>query len=104
LEPLSTDAGRGISSDGELTVPSISLDHLVFQTKELHPPNVVKIDVEGAEVRVLKGAVQTLTQFRPKLFIEIHGPREHTDCREFLEGIGYNLLEEHAFVTAVFNI
>lgn len=35
-------------------------------------PTVMKIDVEGAELDVLKGAEETLRSARPRLFISIH--------------------------------
>ena len=35
-------------------------------------PEVIKIDVEGAETDVIKGARKVLTRFRPKLFLSIH--------------------------------
>ncbi|MFQ6016731.1 MAG: FkbM family methyltransferase [Kiloniellaceae bacterium] len=38
-------------------------------------PDVIKIDVEGAEVGVLRGAVRTLRRFRPIIFLSVH-PRQ----------------------------
>ena len=35
--------------------------------------DVVKIDVEGAELGVIQGAEQTIMKFRPRLVIEAHG-------------------------------
>jgi hypothetical protein len=35
------------------------------------PPGFIKIDVEGHELSVLKGAAQTLRRHRPSLMIEI---------------------------------
>jgi FkbM family methyltransferase len=37
------------------------------------PPDLIKIDVEGAEVRLLRGATHTLKRYAPKLVIELHG-------------------------------
>lgn len=34
--------------------------------------DLIKIDVEGAEVKVLKGALKCMTKFNPHLLIEIH--------------------------------
>ena len=35
-------------------------------------PNVIKIDIEGGENEVLQGGVETIGQFRPIMFIELH--------------------------------
>jgi FkbM family methyltransferase len=37
-------------------------------------PDMIKIDVEGFEQRVLAGLTNTLDRFRPDLHIEVHGP------------------------------
>jgi FkbM family methyltransferase len=49
------------------------LDTLVMQLQLL--PNLVKIDVEGFEFEVLKGAERLLNEPRPTLIIEIHPPQ-----------------------------
>jgi len=36
-------------------------------------PDVIKMDIEAAEVEALHGALTTLAQRRPALLIEIHG-------------------------------
>jgi FkbM family methyltransferase len=38
-------------------------------------PDVVKVDVEGHEVRVLRGLWRTLEQCRPLIFLEVHPAR-----------------------------
>jgi FkbM family methyltransferase len=48
------------------------LDDL-FSEGVIPPPDFVKIDVEGAEVEVIEGAIDTLSRFGPTLIIELHG-------------------------------
>jgi FkbM family methyltransferase len=52
-------------------IRTIRLDDLVkkFKLKRL---DIIKIDVEGAELKVLRGAKNTLRKFKPKLIIEVH--------------------------------
>ena len=55
---------------------------------------VVKIDVEGFEDKVLKGAPKTLERFKPFLSIDIHnhpGRLDMTDeaCMAILSPLGY---------------
>jgi hypothetical protein len=54
-----------------------------------HQPIVMKIDVEGAELDVLKGAEQTLRRLRCGLVIETHSANLERDCQAFLHSLGY---------------
>ena len=54
-------------------------------------PNVIKVDVEGAEERLLRGAVRTLEKHSPSLAIEMHGPEESRKVVRLLLEIGYSL-------------
>jgi hypothetical protein len=46
--------------------------------KTLPRPDVLKIDVEGAEVPVLDGATTVLSSARPRLFVEVAGENADT--------------------------
>lgn len=50
------------------SLPMIALDDL-----KLTQPSVIKIDVEGSEYQVLRGAKRVLAEFSPDLVIETHG-------------------------------
>lgn len=47
--------------------------------QELPPVGMVKIDVEGHELAVLKGMVETLRQDRPVVICELLAPGHETD-------------------------
>lgn len=75
-------------------VAEITLDEWVSNTGVI--PDALTMDVEGAELLILKGAEQTLIQHKPKLFISIHpdlGERDYgvkkEDTIKFLEDLGY---------------
>lgn len=71
---------------GVATVQVRRLD-TVMNEERLPPPDVMKIDVEGAEADVLAGAHETLTRYRPVLMIELHGT--NAEVASTLEAIGY---------------
>jgi hypothetical protein len=51
----------------------------------------LKIDVEGAELKVLRGARQILEAAKPVIFLATHGPDVHASCCRFLGEVGYGL-------------
>lgn len=61
-------------------------------------PDFIKVDVEGAELDVLKGGVETL-RHHPALFLEMHGETMNEKRRkvaaivEFLTEIGYKSIQ-----------
>jgi FkbM family methyltransferase len=89
-----------LSPRGEIVVPSTTLDICIYGEKRLRPPNVLKIDVEGAEFEVLLGATRSITEFHPTIFLELHGPELHRDCRDFLITKGYRVEDAYGHLTA----
>ncbi len=61
-----------VSEQGNLgvSIDAITLDDFVLNQKI--SPDVIKIDVEGYELDVLKGAKQILVDLSPLIFLEIH--------------------------------
>jgi FkbM family methyltransferase len=89
-------AGR-LSPDGGLAVRTITLDGEI-ERGELPEPDYIKIDAEGAELRILEGARRLLTRRHPTLSIETHQwlpefPTVRQDCMRFLYQLGYSLKE-----------
>jgi FkbM family methyltransferase len=75
---------------------TVALDDLIRHGME--PPHFVKIDVEGAELGVLRGMRQCLEQHEPVVFLELHeipGVRlsEHARlAHELVAPLGYRML------------
>lgn len=53
----------------EFTVPTVTIDNWVSRNR-VGKINMIKIDTEGCELLVLKGALQTLKQHKPNLLVE----------------------------------
>jgi hypothetical protein len=89
---------------GDRDPGTTSLDAAVYNTT-YPPPNVIKIDAEGAEVDILHGAARLLREHRPRLLIEVHSLDLETECDRLLTQAGYKttvvhnreLLAEHNF-------
>jgi FkbM family methyltransferase len=79
---------------GHISVPTAALDTLIEQ-RGLRPPNLVKIDVEGAEMDVLQGMERTLKKWAPVLVIEVDDAApdaceaKAASCADLLRTRGY---------------
>jgi len=71
-------------------VSSIALD---AYTKDNKKPTLIKIDVEGAELNVLKGSVHLLENNQPELILEVRTDQKNIDvsleCSELLYSMRY---------------
>jgi FkbM family methyltransferase len=65
------------------------LDTLIKEAN-LPPPNVIKVDIEGAEQLLLAGATETLAKHRPRLIMEMHEPATTKQVLKTLERHGYS--------------
>jgi FkbM family methyltransferase len=66
-----TNPGDHQLGESGTPVPAVTIDELV--ASEQRAPTLIKIDVQGAELRVLSGAQAVLERHRPVLFVEL-GP------------------------------
>ena len=80
-------------SDGlKYDIETITLDSL-----NLVDIDFIKIDVEGHELEMLKGAIQTIERWRPVVYCEIHSQRDMADYKRrreifrIFESLGYVL-------------
>lgn len=68
-----TDIQAAYSARAQTTTIRASVIPLDALLGTLPPPTLIKIDVEGMELAVIRGARQTLWKHQPALFIEMHG-------------------------------
>jgi FkbM family methyltransferase len=79
-----------IAPDGSIVVQAVSLDSYVSE-HGLPAPDLIKMDVEGAELAALTGAKSLLARHHPKIFLAVHGEDLRRQCRDFLASLGYRL-------------
>lgn len=89
-------AGRPPDLKGTIEVEVVTIDEVVA-TGGLRPPTVVKLDVEGAELHVLRGMIGTLERYRPVVVYEIDDmvvtnfDSKCAACEGFLAEHGYDV-------------
>ena len=76
-------------SDSNNEVAATSLDDFV-QQNQISKVDFIKLDIEGAEIRALRGGKNVLKKFHPKLAISIyHRPEDPYEILNFLLESGY---------------
>jgi len=54
--------------------------------------SMIKIDVEGFELHVLRGAIETIKRNKPRIIIETHSKELRKRTNEILSSVGYSLI------------
>lgn len=68
-----------------VSVPMVTVDSLVET-----PINLIKIDVEGFELEVLKGCVDTIKSYSPVLYVENDRIPKSQELIEYIWSLGYD--------------
>ena len=71
--------------DAKILVPMMSIDEM-----GLEKPDMIKIDVEGSEYEVFKGAMKTIAEHKPTIYYEAHETPHFKEIYELLEPLGYS--------------
>ena len=74
----------GFDEETKTTVECVKLDDVYHGT-----PSVIKIDVEGHELQVLKGAEGIIKKYMPTLLIELFD-FENNEAAKYLKTLGYD--------------
>jgi FkbM family methyltransferase len=96
LPPQAVDFRSSWRTDGVIeqrfsTVPFCRLDDWIRE-REISNVHILKIDVDGHEYAVIKGATETLSRFLPTVVMEVglyHFEDPSKDPVRLLQGIGY---------------
>jgi FkbM family methyltransferase len=97
-DPVGNSLGMDSLGDGKGEAVQIeTLDNL-FEQNGVERVDAIKIDVEGAEELVLRGAIRSLTQHRPVVIFECNPGcaarlgLAPDGARDFLESLGYEFV------------
>ncbi len=72
------------------TSKTVSIDEYA-RRQNLERLDFIKMDIEGAELNALKGGVESIKKFKPKLAISIyHSMDDFVDIQKYIEGLGLN--------------
>ena len=91
LDKIDTNAGS-------YQIDCVKLDNWCFRNGTY--PDIMKIDVEGAETFVLEGAREIIEKYKPIIFLSTHGPDTEKKSLEFLEKFGYSFekIEDNEYI------
>jgi FkbM family methyltransferase len=78
-----------ISIKGEIEVETTSLDEFIKAGNPL--PDLIKMDIEGAEFDALVGAKELLKNKRPVIFLATHSNELRAKCLKLLAECGYSV-------------
>ncbi|MFM9945498.1 MAG: FkbM family methyltransferase [Bacteroidia bacterium] len=81
--------GKITENKTSIEVKLITLDEFCYSNNIF--PNVLKIDVEGAEIDVLQGAIKLIEEKRPIFIIELHIPAKDILVSKFLLDNNYEI-------------
>jgi FkbM family methyltransferase len=79
-----------VAENGNMEVEAMTIDALVNQSK-IPPPNLIKIDVEGHDANVIRGAMATIREYRPVVLCDYNGEQTLPDVKALLQPLGYKV-------------
>lgn len=80
-----------VDASGDVPVHVVALDDFAKRYGVI--PDLIKIDVEGAELEVLRGAAAILRARKPPILLSTHSDAIKQACLEYLRATGYTGFE-----------
>ena len=78
------------STGDQISVPLKTIDSMV-SAGSIPLPDIIKIDVEGAECMVIRGALDTLLAAKPIVLAEVHSKGLLLELTNLLVSVGYSV-------------
>jgi len=93
VDGVHTPLPRSFYDKGHFTPITVAMQRLddLVSAKKYPPPNLVKLDVEGAESIVMEGAIATIATYKPIFLIEVHGISNMLHLSNILAPHNYNI-------------
>lgn len=82
--------GGKLSSSGDMEVSAVKLSRL-FNEKIIEFPDIIKMDIEGAEYKVLKDIKPFLLSHKPIIFLSTHSKKVRSECLKLISDLDYNI-------------
>ena len=82
----------------QVKVEMVRVDDFYSQ-RNIPKPNLIKIDVEGFEFEVIKGAKQVITDTKPIVMVEIQS--DYENIFNFFEEIGYEAFDDEGRILKI---
>ena len=86
----------------------VTIDGYCFENQTF--PEIIKIDVEGAEIAVLEGAFEVLKTYKPTIFLSVHPKhiellgRNIDDLKNILQRLNYSCLQSDGSLAKNFSL
>ncbi len=93
--------GGKLSLKGDMEVSAVKLSRLIKE-KIIQFPDLIKMDIEGAEYQVLKDLEPFLKSQKPVIFLSTHGDDIREACLNLMKSLDYKIipLDEKSMIKA----
>ena len=88
-----SNAANTNGSRNLIGIKNYAIDSLI-EKGEIKIPDLLKIDIEGAELKALEGMKNTLFKYHPTIFLSTHNCHLegiHKKCCDFLKTLNYEI-------------
>ncbi|MDE1770973.1 MAG: FkbM family methyltransferase, partial [Thaumarchaeota archaeon] len=95
-------------------IEKVERDCKKIDNMDIVKPDFMKIDVEGFELDVINGALETIRKYKPSIFIEVHSSVIGSEIKNILSPLyqiyhvshphykeGTNIKKEHYFLFCI---